>query len=305
MILSALNDYYQRLLDRGEERIAPFGYSQEKISYALILSADGRLLDVQETLDHSGKKPVPQSLKVPQPEKRAAGIKPNFLWDKTSYVLGISVDKGERVARVHQAFKDLHRQALAGETEPALKALLAFLDNWTPEQFRSPLFNDDMRDSNMVFRLDGENRYVHELPAAQQLRARLLGSGHVSEGLCLVRGQRLPLARLHPAIKGVNGAQSAGASIVSFNLDAFSSYGKSQGDNAPVSEQAAFAYTTVLNHLLRRGEHNRQRLQIGDATVVFWAHASALKEAEAAEDLLAALLDPPSDDSQCPSGERA
>ena len=62
--------------------------------------------------------------------------------------------------------------------------------------------------------------------------------------MCLVRGERAPIARLHPAIKGVWGAQTAGARIVSFNCDAFTSYGQEQGANAPVSEAAAFAYTT-------------------------------------------------------------
>jgi CRISPR-associated protein Csd1 len=106
-----------------------------------------------------------------------------------------------------------------------------------------------------------------------------------------------PVARLHPAIKGVNGAQSSGAAIVSFNLDAFTSYSKTQGDNAPVSELAAFGYTTALNYLLRRGEDNRQRLQVGDATVVFWAEAADGQQASAAEDLLATLLNPPADDA--------
>ncbi|GAB3380522.1 hypothetical protein GCM10027514_19760 [Azotobacter armeniacus] len=113
----------------------------------------------------------------------------------------------------------------------------------------------------------------------------------------MVTGEVQPLARLHPAIKGVNGAQTAGASIVSFNLESFGSYGKSQGENAPVSEAAAFAYTTVLNHLLRRDEHNRQRLQIGDASVVFWALAETAEASEQAELLFAELLDPPADDA--------
>lgn len=138
-----------------------------------------------------------------------------------------------------------------------------------------------MLDANCVFRLDGEHGYLHERPAAQAVRGRLLGNdsadggdaGAASLGTCLVTGESRPVARLHPAIKGVNGAQTAGASIVSFNLDAFTSYGKTQGDNAPISEQSAFAYTAVLNYLLRRGEHNRQRIQIGDASVVFWAEA--------------------------------
>ncbi len=69
-------------------------------------------------------------------------------------------------------------------------------------------------------------------------------------------------------------------------------------NNAPVSEQAAFAYTTVLNHMLRRGEHNRQRLQIGDASVVFWAQARDDAQASAAENLMADFFDPPADDRQ-------
>ena len=33
MILQALATYYQRLLERREEGLAPFGYSPEKISF--------------------------------------------------------------------------------------------------------------------------------------------------------------------------------------------------------------------------------------------------------------------------------
>ncbi len=71
------------------------------------------------------------------------------------------------------------------------------------------------------------------------------------------------------AIKGVWGAQTSGANIVSFNLKAFTSFGKEQGFNAPVGERSEFAYTTALNTLLAKG--SRQRLQVGDASTVFWA----------------------------------
>jgi hypothetical protein len=87
--------------------------------------------------------------------------------------------------------------------------------------------------------------------------------------ICLVSGEQTAPERLHAAIKGVWGAQSSGANIVSFNLDAFNSYGKAQGANAPVGKAAAFAYTTALNHLLARD--SRQRIQVGDASTVFWA----------------------------------
>ncbi|AUT44737.1 type I-C CRISPR-associated protein Cas8c/Csd1 [Achromobacter sp. AONIH1] len=302
MILQALVAYYQRLLERREEGLAPFGYSPEKISYEILLAADGRVVQVNDIRDTTGKKPQPRLMNVPQPEKRTVGVKSNFLWDKTSYVLGVSATS-KRADKEHGAFKALHREHLAGAQDAGLKALLGFLDAWTPQQFEAPHFNQDMLDANMVFRLDGEQTYLHERPAAQALRARLLvsddGGGEESVATCLVSGESQPVARLHPVIKGVSGAQSSGASIVSFNQEAFTSYGKSQGDNAPVSEQAAFAYTTVLNHLLRRSEHNRQRLQIGDTSIVFWAEAADAQEAEQAELLLADLLgDRPTDEQE-------
>lgn len=299
MILEALTHQYQRLIERGERGLSPYGYSPEKISYAIVLSAEGDPVDVQSLLDTSGKKPVPQTLSVPQPKKRASDITPSFLWDKTSYVLGVSASS-KRAAKEHEAFKAFHVKALANDTDPGLMALLKFLSKWTPERFASAPFSADMLDANVVFKLDGELQYLHQRPAAQAARARLLApaaeSGapaHLAQR-CLVTGEKAEVARLHPAIKGVNGAQSSGASIVSFNLDAFNSYGKSQGDNAPVSEQAAFAYTTVLNHLLRRDPHNRQRLSVGDASVVFWAEAQDPDQAQNCEDLLAALLNPDS-----------
>ena len=299
MILEALSQQYQRLIERDEPGLSPYGYSQEKISYALVLSKDGKVVDVQPLLDTSGKKPVPKSLSVPQPEKRASGINSNFLWDKTSYVLGVSA-VSKRSAAEHAAFKTLHQQALKDETDPGLEALLLFLDNWQPANFEGAPFLAEMLDSNIVFKLDGDPLFLHQRIAAQSARARLLAiddtddEGNLldSKSDCLVTGQRGSIARLHPSIKGVNGSQSAGASLVSFNLPSFTSYNKSQGSNAPVSNHVAFAYTTMLNHLLRRDEHNRQRIAIGDATVVFWAETPAADQAMAAESWLAAMWNP-------------
>lgn len=296
MILSVLNDYYGRLSEKGE--VPPFGYSEEKISYVLIISSDGKLVDVQDRRDTSGKKPLPTSMAVPRPEKRTSGIKPNFLWDKSSYVLGISAKEGGRTEKEHAAFVEWHRDVLKNETDGSLRAFLKFLSSWDTQEFLTPRFNPDMQDANFVFRLDGHRTYLHESMAAKNIWASLLADGEVALGSCLVTGERSALARLHPAIKGVDGAQSSGASIISFNLDSFSSYGKSQGENAPVSEQAAFAYTTVLNYLLRRDERNRQRLKIGDATVVFWAVAESSEKAEAAELTFANMLEPPAYDAQ-------
>lgn len=302
MILQSLARYYRRLVEQGEEDIAPYGYSPEKISYEIVLAPDGGVVQVNDIRVTSGKKPQPRQLNVPQPEKRTAGIKPTFLWDKTSYVLGVS-GTSKRSDKEHEAFKALHATALADVEDAGLKALRLFLQRWSPDDFQPPVFPDEMRDANVVFRFDenGKRTWLHEREAAQTLRARLLageGEEKNAAAFCLVNGGPAAIARLHPAIKGVNGAQSSGASLVSFNLDAFTSYGKNQGDNAPISEQAAFAYTSALNYLLRRGEDNRQRLQIGDTTVVFWAEAEDgnADTARKAEGFLAAALNPPPED---------
>jgi CRISPR-associated protein Csd1 len=302
MILQALSRYYERLIEQRAEDVAPAGCSPEKISFEILLTPDGEVAQVNDIRDTSDKKPQPRTLLVPASFKRpGTGAKPFFLWDKTSYVLGVS-NTSKRADKEHEAFVELHETALASEDDLGLKAVLSFLRGWSPAQFEARGFPPDMVDANLVFRLDGEHCYLHDRPAARAVRAKLLAGDEGQEtaagvAVCLVSGEVAPVARLHPAIKGVNGAQSSGASIVSFNLDAFTSYAKSQGDNAPVSEPAAFAYTTALNYLLRRGEHNRQRLQVGDASVVFWAEAVDAKQASAAEDLFATLLSPPADDA--------
>jgi CRISPR-associated protein Csd1 len=237
------------------------------------------VLDLRDT---STRKAMPRSIQVPRAVKRTVAIAPNFLWDKASYVLGVGdrpKDRTEeahrrRLAEEHRAFVELHAKAVAGTGDEGLRALLAFLHHWAPDQIDMLEHKDDLRQNpNLVFRLDGERRFLHQRPAARELWARCLAEGNAATGLCLISGERGPLARLHPAIKGVRGGQSSGASIVSFNLDAFTSYGKEQGANAPVSEAAAAAYTTALNHLLR--QDSRNRVQIADASTVFWVESPA------------------------------
>ena len=86
---------------------------------------------------------------------------------------------------------------------------------------------------------------------------------------------------------------------MSFNLDAFTSYGHDQGDNAPVSEAATFAYTTTLNRFLEKDSGHR--VQIGDASTVFWADSSDANLAEEAELFFAAFVDPKAEDAMATS----
>lgn len=267
-ILSALACAYDHLPEAP-----PYGFSAERISFVISLNEDGSVANIIDIRDGSGKKKTPKRMEVPQGAKRASGIAPNFLWDKTAYVLGITAVEGNRTAQQHAAFVERHLSALEGTVDAGLRALFLFLKSWTPEQFLPPMWPDDMRDHNVVFALESErlSGNLHDRPAARELWTKRGTKTDGPQVQCLVSGRKGPLALLHPSIKGVWGAQSAGASIVSFNLDAFTSYGHEQGENAPVSEVSVFKYTAALNHFLAQG--SRHRLQIGDASIVFWAEA--------------------------------
>lgn len=230
--LASLVRAYDRMATRGE--IPPYGYSQEMISFVIPLNPDGSVahapIDLRRT---EGKRKMASLMAVPQPSKRTSGIEPNFLWDKSAYVLGVTAGEGKRTSLEHEAFIVRHRERLASSTDDGLHALLRFLDGWSADQF---------------IRLGW---------------AGLIAAGDKTFAACLVTGDHAPVARLYPAIKGVWDAQPSGASIVSFNLDAFTSYNREQGDNAPVSEAAAFAYTSVLNRFLK-GDSGHS-IQVGDA----------------------------------------
>ncbi len=287
-ILASLAKAYDRLPDAP-----PFGFSSEKIGFLIPLNEDGTVASTPIDLRHDDRKRTPRIMPVPASFKRP-GTTPRsfFLWDNSAYALGVSGDDGKDAGRRHSAFRDYHLEALRGATDPGLKALVAFLKTWFPRHFTELGWSEDILDQNVVFCLESDrkaNIRLHERPGAKALWARLSAEGDKTDAICLVSGERAPVARLHPAIKNVWGAQSAGASIVSFNLDAFTSYGHEQGDNAPVSEAAAFAYTTALNRFLERDSGHR--IQIGDASVVFWADASEADKALEAENIFAGFWD--------------
>ena len=308
MILQALHGYYLRRqadADPGR-RLPAFGLEQKEIGFILEVDESGQLHAIVDARQMSGNKKIGTSYLVPKGVKKTSGIAANLLWDNAEYVLTLPDMKKLELARakggtdeylarlieMQQAFRDrISTLPELAKSDAGLRGVLAFLDAKPAEQVARFAAHAEIAASNPVltFRLIDDTELVCQRPGVAPhliIGAPEVDTGTESDGLnamCLITGNTPPVERLHTAIKGVWGAQSSGANIVSFNLDAFNSYGKSQGGNAPVSQAAAFAYTTALNALLARD--STQRVQVGDASTVFWA-----QKPDSLEHELAALL---------------
>lgn len=279
MILQALTQLYERRANHPDpaRRLPSPGLEDKDIPFIVELRPDGSPVLLRDTRRLDGKKLRAQAFLVPQGVKKTSGVAANLLWDTAEYTLGVSA-KAEAPRLPEQTAAFLARaQALVphAEGDPGLHALLAFLQTPELDLLRAAPHWDELLQSNALvsFELQGDAGLLICQRPAVQAAIRALAASQAPGALahCLVDGAPRPVARLHGAIKGVWGAQTAGANIVSFNLSAFNSYGKEQGLNAPVGEAAVFAYTTALNALLDRDSPNR--IQVGDASTVFWADA--------------------------------
>lgn len=298
MILQALVDYYETLL--ANNKVAKQGWCQAKTAFALNLNIDGSLkgiLTLKEEEERGKKKIwVPSYREVPQMVARSSGVSANFLCDNSKYMLGVDAEgSGKRVQECFEAAREKHLKILEFSNGPMAMAIKGFFRTWIPEE---AIKNDKLQEiweeitdgSNLIFTMDtNEAQKDEEIRIAWQ--NFLDQEEECKKGICLVTGKEGEIARIHSTIKGVQGAQSSGAALVSFNAPAFESYAKEQSYNAPVGKYAAFAYTTALNYLLTQKDY---KFQFGDTTVVYWAENGE----EIYQDVFEWSIEPPKDNQE-------
>ena len=286
MILQELVRYYDRKARDPDpaQRLPSAGLEDKEIPFIIELAPGGQVLQLIDTRELAGKKLRARSFLVPLGEKKTSGIKANLLWDSAAYVVGLDTGRKSAAEITPAAAFRARIDALpeAARQDAGVRAVLAALDraDWSVLQAH-PAW-PDIAEANLVmtFRLAGDLDLVCQRPAVVAAATTPAAAGDERQLHCLIDGEPAPVQRLHASIKGVWGAQSSGANIVSFNARAFESYGKTerQGENAPISQRAAFAYTTALNHLLDKDSRNR--VQVGDASTVFWADGASAFDGE-------------------------
>mgnify|MGYP000252451290 CR=1 FL=1 len=281
MILPALVKHYENLAEEG--KVSRLGWCSAKVAYQIDLSREGEIkgiISLREEEERGKKKViVPKTLSVPEMVTRSSGVSANFLCDNAKYLLGISQESDEknrkRAEECFHAAKERHLSLLEHAEGVMARAICMFFEKWQPEK---AMEHQEIRENweeitaggNLIFGMGIEFAQDDEEMKELWNNRKLENNGDI-QGVCLVTGEQTELARIHRGIKGVPGAQSSGAALVSFNAPSFESYGKEQSYNAPVGKYAEFAYTTALNYLLNQREY---RFQLGDSMVVFWAESA-------------------------------
>jgi CRISPR-associated protein Csd1 len=306
MILQALNDYYARA------QLAPPGWELKAIPFFIVLDHSGQVVSVMSRADQENKRG--SSILVPQSEIRSgknAWAQPNLLWDHYGFVLGEpkrkpngEIDPSDSVEKAtKQLGAFIARVEAMAVKYPESNGLAAVAEFYRQGEYKKVFSRPDAAEmvkiagANMTFRLtDAVEPVIHE-SWLQHHVSQGLGSDEdedasstVQTGVCLVTGKREEIARLHPKVYGVCSKPSPLAAANSKEAPAYASYGKEQGFIFPIGKPAAFSYATALNHLLRRD--STQRIQIGDASTVFWSE----RESEFESVIPDIFGDPPKDD---------
>ncbi len=306
MILQALCDYYERA------GLAPLGWEFKEIPFLIVIDRNGRFISLEDMRESGAKKARAKSILVPKAEIRSgknAWEQPNLLWDHYGFVLAApkeETDEAKAMAlKQNSAFVNRIRQIQSDIGESIeLNALIRFFDSkQSDEVIKHSVWNDcaKIKGCNLTFRLvDSLSLMMHGADIQSYVSSKVTSTNesstekendiNVEQGVCLITGCVSEIERLHPSIAGVNEKPAPFAAVNNLENPAFSSFGKKQGFNFPISKVAAFRYATSLNHLLIRDHH--QRIQVGDASTVFWSE----KHTDL-EDTFADLFDePPKDD---------
>ncbi len=265
MILRALYDYYHRCGNLPRK-----GMELKEIGFLIVIDKDGRFLRFE---DRRLNKKEAQKFLVKKHVGRTSAIVANYLYDNSGYVFGYS-EKGDYMPQ-YQSFKEKVNSIYeANPNNEDIKAVYKFYQQEQTdilEQLISdPLWSEieknlNKKYSTFSFLVDGDTKIVAE-------KVELMGieEGTAAEDgqVCLVSGNRGNAVETTTSTM-IPGSQAT-AKLVSFQVSSgYDSYGKSKGGNAPISEDAEFAYTTALNHLLE--PNSRNKFMVGTRTFVFWA----------------------------------
>ena len=312
MLLHALYDYAH-----SRNLLQDTAFDSKTVRWLIDLDADGNVVGAGPIDTSTDGKNV-KSFSCPKTSKnKNAGGVAEFLADGLAALFGQEADlkgaakmpEAKRKAREannaakQDAFRKLFEECASEvpSVRPSLnflkdvkeKGIPNFLRIQDHEWWLTPAAGDPVKlgSDNFTFRVAGtllvEDPAVREWWRKRYREEIEETARNATKGRCIVTGKAGPILDSHTIkIMRVPGGQSSGASLVSFDKDAFQSYGFEKSRNCPTSQEAADAYCIALNKLISSPDTS---LRIGNTVLCFWA-----KETPAAGSMMARLLSSPS-----------
>ena len=268
MILEALYDYYQAMAKEG--KMPRFGLKWEEFSSIIVIKENGDYVRTEQGARYQ----------VCGLRSRSSNVVPYILFDQPHYIfppllVGEEKDRGE-----HSAFlKEIDKIVERFPHNECFKAVQSFYKNG---EWEKPLKSGEVK-GWISFRLSSEidpNRII-----ASQEEAIIYGieTLQVQEGRCLITGKRKKIIKTHVPIDieipdKPTSTSKKKCRLISFNGEAYCSYGKVKGNNAPISSEASYAFTTALKDLLEKGA--RTNYWIGQTCLAFWSSQQRIQKKE-------------------------
>jgi CRISPR-associated protein Csd1 len=285
MILQALYDYYQRKAADPESHIAQRGFEWKEIPFIIVINFDGKFINLEDTRTGEGNQKRAKTFLVIK-NRHITGVtawtKSNLFWDHYGFVLGQPKNETEKAAQdaKKQNSTFVSQVKLLAAKYPNnyhFAAICKFYDQ--EDQVQKILEHENWKECyniqgcNLSFRIAGEINIIAEhddLVKEVEIdnESEIEEHTQTAEGICLITGERLPVAILNSATP-IPGGKSGGKLVGFQKNSGYDSYYKEQGLNAPISKKAEHAYTTALNVLL--GKDSKNKFRIADTTVVFWS----------------------------------
>ena len=300
MILKALYDYYNR-----SDKVAPTGKEIKEIAFLIVIEQDGSFVRFEDTRNEEGngnKYLVSKSW-----GRTGTTPQPFHFWDNFSYVLGFSkanieIEKEElddekrkklqkeisKNSKSHKGFVDYVKQMSEQHPDDMdIQAVASFYHNYE-NGLKSLLINSDKWDTikknltkNLSFLIEGETEIIASKERIIAYKSNEKIQEESGKSICLVTGERCsPIATFTKIKLG----KYSDTKLMSFQKSSgYDSYGKEQGGNAPISEEAEFKCSTALKKMLEYGSNNK--FDVGNRTFVFWASSQSDEAKEVEESI--------------------
>lgn len=291
MMLQALIAYAER------ENLGDADFETVAVRWLVPLGTDGKPAGDPIPLfeDPSAKKPRPKPMLRPftSPNELNQGTKSHFLCDTLERTILLPDPKAteSKVAarRVqHAYFKSLLSEAAAAcASDPvaaaALRAINAFLDDKDAlASLREQLVALKAKPvENATFKVG--DSIILEFPALKKFwrtrrqAAAASGAGKRAERICIATGGLGEVLDTTEKIKGVPGGLATGTNLISFDKDAFCSYGLNQAQNAALSPDAELKIRSALNERIEKSR--AQGLVFNGTVYIHWTR-NALNQAD-------------------------